>query len=739
MVIIRSSSGADFLFETKGYSGELRVLKFTGQESLSRLFSFRLELTSDDWEIDLDAVVGKAANLSIQYPEGKKVAHGIVSWMEISSKGEKLAPYYAELVPEVWLLTRVVRSRIFQKMSVKDIVAKVLSDNQIPSDGFRFALKRTPAAREYCVQYNESDWNFVSRLMEEEGIFYFFEHKEDASVLVMGDSPDAVLPIASPVEIPFREASKTKTEKESVSEFRLAQEIRFGKTTLRDFNFTRPTLNLEKNAEAGRDKKLEYYEYPGLYAEQKIGEDLAKIRLEEYQALRCRSTGQSTCRRFTPGYKFNLIDHARESLNAEYLLVSVEQNGLQPFEQGATSGFHYDNVFTCIPASTSFRPTRVTPKPAVRGAQTAIVTGPKGEEIYTDEHGRVKVQFHWDREGQKNEASSCWIRISNAWAGKGWGAIYIPRIGQEVIVDFLEGDPDRPIITGRVYNGDNKPPYKLPDEKTKSTLKSDSSKGGDGFNEIRFEDNKGKEQIFIHAERNQDVRVKANVYETIGNERHLIVKKNQLELVEKDKHSLVKGDRIAKVEGDKNLGVKGNRLIAIEGNDNLTVDGDRLKKIAGNQHLTVSGNHNEKTDGAISVQAGQNFYGKAGMDYAMDAGMNVHIKGGMNVVIEAGMQLTIKAGPGFVSIGPSGVAISGPMVMINSGGAAGSGSGSSPEAPQSPEKPDEPKEAKEADTARPGEKPEAPKLPKPPQPESYGPAASVLKEAAKSGTPFCEH
>jgi len=310
-----------------------------------------------------------------------------------------------------------------------------------------------------------------------------------------------------------------------------------------------------------------------------------------------------------------------------------------------------------------------------------MVVGPPGEEIYVDKYGRVKVQFHWDRKGKYNEKSSCWIRVSQNWAGKRWGAMFIPRIGQEVIVDFIEGDPDRPIITGRVYNGASMPPYELPDQKTKSTVKTYSSKGGGGFNELRFEDKKGDEQIFIHAEKDQDIRIKKDLMEWVGQDSHLIVKRDKLE----------------KVEGDKHLGVKGDK--------------------------------NEKVDGTVSLKAGMDLQEKVGMKYACDAGMEIHLKAGMNVVIEAGMSITLKAGGGFIVVGPTGVIISGTPVLINSGGAAGAGTGSSPHPPKDPI---------EADQAVPGQKEDMPPPKAPPKPTVYSPAALVMKNAARDGMPFCD-
>jgi type VI secretion system secreted protein VgrG len=324
----------------------------------------------------------------------------------------------------------------------------------------------------------------------------------------------------------------------------------------------------------------------------------------------------------------------------------------------------------------------VTPKPTVQGTQTAIVVGPPGEEIFVDKYGRVKVQFHWDRESKANADSSCWIRVAQSMAGIRWGAAFWPRIGHEVVVDFLEGDPDQPIIIGSVYNASEMPPYPLPEQKTKTVIfKSNSSKGGGGFNEFRVEDKKSEEQIFINAERNEDVRIKNDLFETIGNESHLIINKDQLERVDGDKHQHVKGDR------------------------------------------------NELVDQTISVKAGQDMQEKVGQNYAMETGMSYHLKAGMSIVIEAGTSLTLKVGGNFINFNSGGIFISGTMVMINSGGAAGSGAGSSPDTPKDP---------KEADTAEPGEKSQPPPAAPPLPPKTFSPAALVMKQAAQTGAPFCD-
>jgi type VI secretion system secreted protein VgrG len=345
------------------------------------------------------------------------------------------------------------------------------------------------------------------------------------------------------------------------------------------------------------------------------------------------------------------------------------------------------------------------------------VVGKAGQEIHTDEFGRIKVQFHWDRYSPANENTPCWARVSQGWAGKNWGSLFLPRIGQEVIVEFLDGNPDRPIVTGAVYNGESKPPYPLPDNATISTIKSNSSMGGQGFNEFRFEDKKGSEQLFIHAEKDQDIRVKNDAKEWIGKDRHLIVKASQSELVEADKHGHVKGDQLLKVDGD--LGT--------------TVTGNKLTKVSGNQHQSVTGAHHLKVTGDIRLTASSNADVKASQNAAVEAGMNVHVKGGMVVVIEAGMQLSLKAGANFIDIGPAGISIQGAMVNINMGGAAAAGSGAQAASPDSPDAPADPAQAA---TAEPGSSDTARTAPTPPTPTHFSPSARAMQEAASTAAPF---
>jgi type VI secretion system secreted protein VgrG len=660
----------------------LLLVSMSGTEQLSRPFEFQLELASEDYQIKSSDIIGQNVTIRLNLSKGKvRFFNGYISHFTQILGSLELARYRATVVPWIWFLTRTADCRIFQKKKVTDIIEKVFNDHGFKS--IENTLTGSYREWEYCVQYRETDFNFVSRLMEQEGIYYFFKHENGKHKLVLADSAGKHESYPDHDQIKFRPADLRAIDEECISDWIVQTCIQPGSYDLSDFDFKNSRKDLQARAIVTREHAaagFSIYDYPGEYIETKDGEDYAKKRIDELQAQYEVVTASSDVRGICTGCTFNLTDHPREDRNKKYLITyanyTINSDLIQANKETA-----YSCNFKAIDATQQFRSPRITPKPSIPGPQTAIVVGPSGEEIYTDEFGRIKVQFHWDRYSKADENSSCWIRVSQAWAGNKWGAMYIPRIGQEVIVEFLEGDPDRPIITGRVYNGQAMPPYEPKTYSTMSTLKSNSSKGGGGFNEIRFEDKKGKEQIFIHGQKDEDVRILNDSKEWIGNDRHLIVKKDQFE------------------------------------------------KVMGDKHLTVKGNQNEKIDGTVSVDAGMDYQHKVGMKHALDAGMEIHLKAGMNVILEAGVSITLKAGGGFVVVGPAGVTISGNPVLINSGGSAGSGSGCSPEAATEPE---------EADTADPGDVSEPPPAPRPPEPFSYCSQAQVLKQAAVDGTPFCE-
>jgi type VI secretion system secreted protein VgrG len=629
---------------------KLLLVGLGGLEGISRPFELDLDLLSEDGNIGFDAIIGKNVTITLDLQEGKRYWNGFVNRFILSSidQDSRLYHYRAQVVPWLWFLTRAADCRIFQDKTVTDIIKKVFGD--LGFNDYADETQGTFVQREYCVQYRETHFDFVSRLMEEEGIFYFFRHEDGRHTLVMGNSPQAHKDCPNQAKARYEPVSGAYVHEDLVTSARLEQEFRTGKYAHTDFNFKQPhTSLLDKTTTTvniGGNSKFEVYDFPGEYETRSEGEKLVKVRMQEIEAESKVLMGSSTCRAFMAGTKFTLVDHPRQSLNGSYVIVELRvlASAAADYESSDEEAEEsYSNQFTCIPLERPFRPLRITEAPIIEGPQTAFVVGPSGEEIYTDKYGRVKVHFHWDREGKRDGKDTCWIRVSQPWAAKAWGGMWIPRIGQEVMVEYLEGDPDRPIITGRVYNDESMPPYSLPDHMTVSTFKSRSSKGGSdsNYNELRFEDKKGSEQLFMHAEKDMDLRVKNDEREFVGTDRHLIIGNDQIELVKKDKHSEVKM------------------------------------------------NKNEKIGMKLSIKAGSDIHEKAGASYAVDAGTTIHIKAGVSVVIEAGAQISLKAASSFVDIGPAGVSISGPMVLINSGGAAGSGSGSSPDAPKSPAEADD--------------------------------------------------
>ena len=638
---------------------------FTGREGISRLFSFHLDLLSEKESIDFKKIVGQNVTIQIALAAGAtRYINGFVSRFAQSGSAQDATHYQMEVVPWLWFLTRIADCRIFQDKTIPQIVEAVFQSRGF-SD-YKLSLTGTYDQREYCVQYRETDFNFVSRLMEQYGIFYYFEHNNGKHTMMLGDSPSVNQPCPNQATAHYIAGGAAKEVEDVITAWQMEQELRTGKYTHTDYNFETPSTNLLSDAptvstcQVGPNTSFEIYDYPGEYLKQADGKSLAKLRMEEEEAGHLVASGSSDCRAFTSGYKFKLEDYYRDDMNQNYVLTEIQHNASAAgsYSQGSGESVHYSNHFTCIPDSVPFRPPRITPKPFVQGPQTAMVVGKQGEEIWVDNYGRVRLHFYWDRLGKKDDTDACWIRVSQPWAGAGWGAIWIPRIGQEVIVSFLEGDPDRPLVTGRVYNAEQVVPYTLPDNQTRSTFLSRSSKNGDktNFNEIRFEDKKGDEQVFINAEHDMDLRVENDSREYVGNNRHLIVHKEQHELVEADKHGHVKGAKKEAIDGDSSL--------------------------------TVSGDVKQKMGKSVSLTVGQSVDEKIGTDWVREVVQDIHIKAGMTLILEAGMQLSLKGPGGFVDIGPSGVTIQGTMVLINSGGSAGSGQSANPQTPDAPTDPD---------------------------------------------------
>lgn len=634
-----------------------------GEEGISRLFTFRLHLLSENKAIKYEDIIGQKVTIAIRLSGKKRCINGHVSRFVQGKMDDRFTHYEAEVVPAFWFLTQTSDCRIFQNKSIPDILKAVLDEKGVAN---KSQLTGSYAPRDYCVQYRESDFVFASRLMEQYGIFYFFEHADSSHTMVLADAPTAHKPCPDISKARYEvSAEEGKQWEDTVVEWEATQQMKTGKYSMTDYFFEAPSTNLLVSVPStvkATKSNLDTYEYPGEYTKKDQGEAIAKVRMQEKEASHMVVRGQGFCRSFVSGYSFDLTAHYRNDANQTYVLAELEHEaavGDTYYTGNEAAEQTYKNRFSCIPKKVPYRPARVTPTPCISGPQPALVVGPSGNEIWVDKYGRVKVQFYWDRLGKKDDNSSCWIRVAQHWAGSNYGSMWIPRIGQEVLVEFFEGDPDQPIITGRVYNAQQMPPYQLPDHQTRSTFKSRSSKGGgsSNFNELRFEDKKGSEQVFFHAEKDMDGRVKEESREFVGKGRHLIVKGDQKELVEKNKHLEVKQDHNEKIGKNMSLDVKMNRK----------------EKVGQNLSLDVTMNRDEKT----------------GMAWAHEAGTTVHIKAGVSLVIEAGVQISLKVGGSFVDINPAMVSIKGPMVHINSAGAAGSGAGAKPESPDAPTAPDE--------------------------------------------------
>ncbi len=678
-----------FTFKVEGT--EMLVSAFEAREQISRPFIVDLDLAAEI-ELAFDDVVGKSALLTIESQDGDRFFNGIVNDFSQAGIDGRFFLYRARIVPVIALLAFEQDCRIFQKKKVDAIVRQVLEDAGIAGDLFDFRLQGSYVQRDYCVQYRESDLDFISRLLECEGIFYFFEHTEDRHVAVFGDGTVNYQPISEKAQILYNPGGSMVAEEEAIAAFERTRRLHTGKYSMRDYLFKKPDLNLSTDATGSRYDKFEAYDYPGGYKTKKDGSDLAKVRLQEEILDGDTAMGQSDVARLLPGFTFKLSGHEIGSFNQEYFITEIVHKGKQPQVLGEKSKFDeassYGNSFSAIPSYVTMRPQRITPRPFVYGVHTAIVTGPKGEEVYPDEHGRVKVQFHWDRLGKKDEQSSCWIRVSQLWAGAGWGAMFIPRIGQEVIVDFLEGDPDQPIITGRVYHGTNRTPYLLPEEKTKSTIKSDSSKGGGGSNELRFEDKKGSEEVLLHGQKDWTIAVENDKNQTIGhdetmqvvNNRTKSVGVNQSESIGNNKNIKVGANHIETIGQNYNLTIAANKSETVTSASTETVGVAKSLTIGEAYQVTVGANMNETVGAAKSEQVGAAKSVSVGSDLSYAVGATLNVSVGANhsediaksyvlhaktITIQADKEIIVKTGSAQLSMKKNGdITIKGKNISV---------------------------------------------------------------------------
>ena len=590
----------------------LLLRRMRAGEGLSQLSEYELELYSERADLQLDQLLATLVTVKVDLPKGgQRYFNGFITRFALTGRQGRFLTYQATVRPWLWFLTRSSDCRIFQEKSVLDIIKAVFAPYAIAdfdTAGLSAAYKPLP----YCVQYRETDFNFVSRLMEREGIYYYFKSVAGRHTMVLADSYAAHRPAPGYASLLFMPAADhAMRESEVVYEWHMGGEIESGVQSLQDFDFEKPSANLLVKSSVARgyaQSRHESFDYPGNYTERAAGEAYARHRLDARNTSYQRVRAATRARGLFPGSLFKLVEHPRGDQNREYLVIEA-QYALSSDTYEPTGPAEPEPVlscaFTAIARQTEFRPPSVARKPVVQGPQTAIVVGKAGEEIWTDKYGRIKVQFHWDRVGKEDEMSSCWVRVAQGWAGKRWGAMFLPRIGQEVVVSFLEGDPDRPLVTGAVYNADHMPPYPLPAQATRSAIKSNSSVGGGAYNELRFEDKKGAEQFYLHAGRDLEQRVRRDALAWIGGDRHAMVVK------------------------------------------------DSFEEVGGDRHLKVGGDRIEVAEGSASHSATMNMVVKGGLKTAVHAGQTVHIKAGMNVVIEAGANITLKAGAAFLSIGPA--------------------------------------------------------------------------------------
>ena len=654
-------------------SDTLLFYQLHAQEELSRPFEFGLTLLSLDKAVNLDEVLGKPVCVQVQLPHGRqRYFSGYVTRLTQGGIVGRFYRYTATVRPWLWFLTRTADCRIFQEMTVPEILKKVFADHGTAD--FAFKLSASYRKWTYCVQYRETDFNFVSRLMEQEGLCYYFQHQQGRHTMVIGDSTSAHTPFAGYEDLVYVDPARVlRTDQERIDTWDLAREIQPCVYAQDDYDFERPSAALLTRKNVSRkhaEADYEIFDFPGDYLQKADGDHYTAVRMDEYSTQFEKVCASTNAKGICVGSTFGLTGQDREDQNREYLVVSAsheleyaEYEGLPDHNPA-----EFRSRFVAMPTTQQFRPARTTHKPLVQGPQTAVVVGPSGDEIYTDKYGRVKVQFHWDRYGKKDENSSCWMRVSHPWAGKNWGMIALPRIGQEVIVDFLEGNPDEPIITGRVYNAEQMPPYALPNNMTQTGTKTRSTKGGDpsNFNEIRFEDKKGSEQLFIHAEKNQDIEVEHDETHWVGHNQQIAIVENRTESVGGNESIHITKDRTESVGGNENirvtlsqsLSVSQDQALSVTGNRDANIDKNEKIHIGKDQTITVghtritSVNHDDKLSvhNKLFIDAGEEIVLRAGSasitlqkngtilikgnDITLDGNGNIHVKACNNVKVK---------------------------------------------------------------------------------------------------------
>ncbi|MEE2730537.1 MAG: type VI secretion system tip protein TssI/VgrG [Pseudomonadota bacterium] len=686
----RPANSSRFSLAIHGIDESFRLTRLRGASAIGDLYEYDISCASKSQKITLEDLLNHSVLITIHDLTGAgapRFLRGIISEAAYLNHGREYSEYQLKVVPTFWICTQKRGFRIFQDTSPNAIILGLLKEHGISGDLLQDRTQAAPK-RPYCTQYGETDYEFITRLMAEEGWHFHFINTPQKQILVLADNNQAFAKKSGRARLRYEQESSRPQQEECVHLLHSQHQLQTGQIRLGDYQFEKPSLTLQETS-AGHEPALEHYHFPGHFNEPGRGKALSQRYLEQSEYPRQIVTMETHSIHCESGQTFTLEKHPNAGINQRYLIIRSELEAEQPqsLDSGASNTpARCISRLLCIPYSTPYRPPWQFTRPQVPGPHNAIVTGPKGEEIYTDQHGRIKVQFYWDREGQANERTSCWLRVNQPIAGIQWGGISLPRIGQEVIVDFEHGDPDRPVMTGRVYNGQNLPPYPLPAHKTRSTLKSLSSPGGGGYHEVRLEDKKGSEQIFLRAEKDLDLRVMNDLKSQTDRDQHLTVANVLSEEIGKDLHS------------------------------------------------EVGANQNDDVGQTLSLSTGKDLQLKISGAHVVQSGNSIHIKVGSKAILQGGMSLSVKGGAGVITLDPSGVAILGPLVRINEGGGGGSAQSANPTRPGTPA---------EADNDRPGARIRAATgantaLPPAIDFERTRAQLATLQEAAELNSPFVE-
>jgi type VI secretion system secreted protein VgrG len=616
-----------FVSVTTPFGADVLLLDgFGGREAISEPFHFDLRMHSTNQALDAQTIIGKGVTVTVKDQVGTaRYFNGIVKRFAHTGANSQYGFYSAELAPRLWLLTLGQDRMIYQNQSALDIVKAVLSTFQVPLE---LRISGTDyAVREYCVQYDESAFDFISRLMEEEGIFYFFTFASGAHTMVLADSASAH-EVGQP-KLYFSPDSSVAPRAERVAEFAMTQDIVSGVHVLADYDYLTAASSTASSSASASVPTGRRYTFPGKYATGAEGTRKSAIRLAAQTVQQQTGRGAGYCYALTAGTSFTLSGHVNSALNVSYVVRAVAH---------AASNDTYSNEFHVFPESVPFRAPLTTPRPLVAGTHTAKVVGSSGEEIWTDANGRVKLKFYWDGSAGADENSSCWVRVSQSSAGQGWGHLFLPRIGQEVVVSYVDGDPDRPLVTGSVYNGQNATPVALPSLQTQSVMRSRSSKGGTAGNEIRMEDKLDSEELYFHAQKDMNVAIENALTTTV--------------IAGAESHVIQKGDRTIDVQtGKETHTVKGTRTLDVTGDETHTNHAAFTQNVSGNYTLKVTGNLVIDVTGSVSIKAGTSLASEGGTTHASKAGttlssegMTISHKASATQTVDGGGMLALKGG-----------------------------------------------------------------------------------------------